>query len=153
MMMWKMLTAFVLICSICGKYSSFFFIFKEYRATITESKTAATTPPPPSPAQSQPSSSPPPNSPSLKVLSLNTWGMPDSFWSHMISHMIPGFGSYDKDLRMKAIGDMINKTEYDIYLLQELWMRADHDTINQRIPSGWSMTTVEQMNSGRCDGE
>ena len=33
----------------------------------------------------------------LKVLSLNTWGMPDSIWSHMIHE----FGSYDKKMRMK----------------------------------------------------
>ena len=51
----------------------------------------------------------------LKVLSLNTWGMPDSILSHLIN-----FGSDDKVLRMKAIGDLINKAEYDIYLLQDI---------------------------------
>ena len=40
--------------------------------------------------------------------------MPDSILSHLIN-----FGSDDKVLRMKAIGDLINKAEYDIYLLQE----------------------------------
>ena len=42
----------------------------------------------------------------LKVMSLNTWGMPYSL------------GSYDKELRMAAIGQYINQSEHDIYLLQ-----------------------------------
>ena len=57
------------------------------------------------------------NSPSIKVLSLNTWGMPATF------------GSYDKELRMAAIGDFINQTDHDVYLLEELWMRPDHNNI------------------------
>ena len=73
--------------------------------------------------------------------------MPDSFLSRLF-----GFGSDDKDLRMKAIGNMINKAEYDIYLLEELWMRADHNTISGRIPDGWSMTTVPQLSHGHCEG-
>ena len=39
-------------------------------------------------------------------MSLNTWGMPYSL------------GSYDKELRMAAIGQYINQSEHDIYLLQ-----------------------------------
>ena len=81
------------------------------------------------------------NSPSIKVLSLNTWGMPATF------------GSYDKELRMAAIGDFINKTEHDVYLLEELWMRPDHNNIRGRIPADWFMTTVGEMSNGLCDGE
>ena len=81
------------------------------------------------------------NSPSIKVLSLNTWGMPATF------------GSYDKELRMAAIGDFINKTEHDVYLLEELWMRPDHNNIRGRIPAGWFMTTAGEMSNGFCDGE
>ena len=33
--------------------------------------------------------------------------------------MFPGFGSYDKKMRMKSIGELINKADYDIYLLQD----------------------------------
>ena len=47
---------------------------------------------------------------SLKLMALNTWGMPATF------------GSYDKKLRMEAIGDFINKSEHDIYLLEEVVM-------------------------------
>jgi len=81
------------------------------------------------------------NSPSIKVLSLNTWGMPATF------------GSYDKELRMAAIGDFINKTEHDVYLLEELWMRPDHNNIRSRIPADWFMTTAGEMSNGWCDGE
>jgi len=81
------------------------------------------------------------NTPSLKVLTLNTWGMPATF------------GSYDKKLRMEAIGDFINKSEHDIYLLEELWMRGDHETIRKRIPQDWYMTTVGELSHGKCDGD
>jgi len=81
------------------------------------------------------------DNPSIKVLSLNTWGMPATF------------GSYDKELRMTAIGDFINKTEHDVYLLEELWMRPDHNNIRSRIPADWFMTTVGDMSNGLCDGK
>ena len=70
----------------------------------------------------------------LRVLALNTWGMPAKV------------GSEDKELRMKvapcpsshpppqAIGEYIQKAEYDVYLLAELWMRPDHATIKALIP-------------------
>ena len=48
---------------------------------------------------------------SLKLMALNTWGMPATF------------GAQDKTSRMQAIGELIQKQEYDIYLLEELWMK------------------------------
>ena len=57
-------------------------------------------------------------------MSLNTWGMPRTF------------GSEDKSLRMEAIGNHIKKGEYDVYLLEELWMRPDHNVIKSLIPEG-----------------
>ena len=80
------------------------------------------------------------DSPAIKVLTLNTWGMPANF------------GSYDKEMRMAAIGDFINKSSHDIYLLEELWMRPDHEIIREKIPSGWHMTNVGEMSNGDCDG-
>merc|ERR1712061_709524 len=53
---------------------------------------------------------------SLKLMALNTWGMPATF------------GAQDKTARMQAIGELIQKQEYDIYLLEELWMRPDLKT-------------------------
>merc|ERR1712215_124910 len=75
----------------------------------------------------------------LKVMSLNTWGMPASF------------GSYDKEDRMIAIGRHIQKAEYDLYLLEELWMRPDHATIKSFVPEGYHMTEVGDLASS-CDG-
>jgi len=75
----------------------------------------------------------------LKVMSLNTWGMPRTF------------GSEDKSLRMEAIGNHIKRGEYDVYLLEELWMRPDHNVIKSLIPEGYYMTEVGDLASS-CDG-
>ena len=45
-------------------------------------------------------------------------------------------GFKDKELRMKAIGKFIQKKEHDVYLLSELWMRPDHETIRALVPEG-----------------
>ena len=65
---------------------------------------------------------------SLKVIALNTWGMPAVF------------GSEYKDQRMKAIGDVVAKGDFDLFLLEELWMQPDHETIASKVPSGYSIT-------------
>ena len=44
----------------------------------------------------------------LRVLSLNVWGMPALV------------GALDKELRISAIGDFVQKAEYDIYLFSEV---------------------------------
>jgi len=85
----------------------------------------------------------------LKVMALNTWGMPATF------------GAEDKTLRMKAIGQLIQDRarmgeEYDVYLLSELWMRPDHATIKGLLPEGYHMTEVMDLNNPHqetnCDG-
>jgi len=76
----------------------------------------------------------------LRVLALNTWGMPAKV------------GSEDKELRMKAIGEFIQKAEYDVYLLAELWMRPDHATVKATIPQGYHMSNYGDFNLGTCDG-
>jgi len=82
---------------------------------------------------------------SLKLMALNTWGMPATF------------GAKDKTLRMQAIGELIQKQEYDIYLLEELWMRPDHALVKSLIPSNYHMTEVMDLNNPHqwtnCDGE
>ena len=72
---------------------------------------------------------------SLKLMALNTWGMPATF------------GAKDKTLRMQAIGELIQKQEYDIYLLEELWMRPDHALVKSLIPSNYHMTEVMDLNN------
>ena len=68
-------------------------------------------------------------------MALNTWGMPATF------------GAQDKTLRMQAIGELIQKQEYDIYLLEELWMRPDHALVKSLIPSNYHMTEVMDLNN------
>ena len=68
-------------------------------------------------------------------MALNTWGMPATF------------GAQDKTLRMQAIGELIQKQEYDIYLLEELWMRPDHAHIKSLLPSNYHMTEVMDLNN------
>ena len=76
----------------------------------------------------------------LRVMSLNTWGMPHTL------------GSEDKELRMAAIGRYINQSEHDVYLLEELWMRPDYATIASHLPQGWFITDYSSMTNGGCDG-
>jgi len=77
---------------------------------------------------------------SLKILALNTWGMPYNI-----------FGGLDKEIRMAAIAEMIKKKEYDVYLLEELWMRPNHETIRQSASSvGYHMTSYDSMTQPEC---
>jgi len=77
----------------------------------------------------------------LSVFSLMVWGSPGSF------------GVEDKELRMAAIGQFIrNNTEYDVFLLNDLWMRGDHEKILSLIPEGYQMSGVGQLSVRACDG-
>jgi hypothetical protein len=64
------------------------------------------------------------NCSTLRVMALNTWGMPANF------------GSEYKEQRMAAIADELEKANYDIYLFEELWMQPDHTTIAAKVPKG-----------------
>ena len=76
----------------------------------------------------------------LKVFALNVWGMPEFL------------GSEDKFLRMNAIGQLVAKAEYDLYLLSELWLRSDHQIIKSWLPSGLFMTEIADFSLPSCDG-
>jgi len=79
---------------------------------------------------------------SFRLMSLNTWGMPYKL------------GALDKEARMIEIGKKIAKQEYDVYLLEELWMKPDHATIKSFVPEGWYMTETYELGvSGACDGK
>ena len=73
-------------------------------------------------------------------MALNVWGMPAKV------------GSEDKELRTSAVGDLINEAKFDVYLLAELWMRPDHETIRQKLPPGYFMTEVGDFALSTCDG-
>jgi len=78
----------------------------------------------------------------LNILSMNCWGVPHAY------------GSQDKEVRMKHIGEMVEKKEHDLYLFQELWMRPDHAVIQQHAnKSGYHMTEVGDLALPNwCDG-
>jgi hypothetical protein len=81
----------------------------------------------------------------IKIMSLNTWGMPQFL------------GSLYKSERMAAIANEISKGDFDLYLLQELWMESDHNKIAASIPKDFSMTGFRQFSShldgySKCDG-
>lgn len=77
----------------------------------------------------------------IKVMTLNTWGMPGSF------------GGRDKSVRMEAIGGKIAAGEYDMVLLQELWMRVDHRSIQQQLGPSLYMTEFDDLNPVDADGK
>ena len=74
------------------------------------------------------------------MLALNVWGMPAAV------------GSVDKELRMQAIGKFIKKKEYEVYLLTELWMRPDHETIRRLLPEGYHMSAYGDFALSSADG-
>jgi len=77
----------------------------------------------------------------FSVFSLMVWGSPGSF------------GVEDKETRVAALGAWIAQDkEHDVWLLNDLWMRPDHDTIKMLLPKGYHMTSVEALSAPTCDG-
>lgn len=76
----------------------------------------------------------------LNVIALNTWGMPATF------------GSEFKTQRMKAIRDEVAKGDYDVFMLEELWMQGDHGTVASQVPKGYFMTEFRELALSTCDG-
>ena len=62
-----------------------------------------------------------PSKTTLKVLSLNTWGLNWPF-------------SQDKWYRVRALRNIIALGDYDVILLQEVWFRHDYDIIRSAVP-------------------
>ena len=73
-------------------------------------------------------------------MSLNVWGM------------LTILGVPYKASRINAIAEEISKGEYDIYLLEELWMKPDHDAIHSKIPNEFYMTRYRELAPSYCDG-
>jgi len=76
----------------------------------------------------------------IKVMALNCWGMPAAF------------GSQFKTERMQGIAAEVSKAEYDIYLLEELWMEPDYYTVRASVPKGYVMTEFRGLALPTCDG-
>jgi len=80
----------------------------------------------------------------LKVFAFNVWGMPGGL----------GGCKYKKE-RMIALANVIQSgTPYfDILLMEELWMEADHSTLaNASKQAGFYMTEFRELASSLCDG-
>lgn len=78
---------------------------------------------------------------SFSVFSLMVWGSPGSF------------GVLDKERRMAALGSwMAQDSDHDVYLLNDLWMRADHGIIRHSLPEGYEITNVGDLADEKCDG-
>uniref|UniRef100_A0A0N5B9L8 sphingomyelin phosphodiesterase n=1 Tax=Strongyloides papillosus TaxID=174720 RepID=A0A0N5B9L8_STREA len=58
----------------------------------------------------------------LKVATLNCWAI-----------KIPLFGSKDRQKRIKAIGDYLYESDYDIVAFQELWAESDYNYIAEVV--------------------
>jgi len=83
----------------------------------------------------------PPDDHELRILSLSVWGAPSSL------------GTQDKTERIAAVAAFVaNSTEYDLVLLQDLWMRPDHETIRASLPEDRVMTRVGDLAPALCDG-
>uniref|UniRef100_A0A2M4AND1 sphingomyelin phosphodiesterase n=2 Tax=Anopheles triannulatus TaxID=58253 RepID=A0A2M4AND1_9DIPT len=55
----------------------------------------------------------------LSILTLNIWGIP--------------YISKDREVRVKAIGDVLASGNYDIVSLQEVWSDGDYQALKQRV--------------------
>ena len=57
-----------------------------------------------------------------------------------------------KEERMKAIGKEVSKGEYDLYLLQELWIEEDYKMIKANKPEEFYITNFLDFNepSSKC---
>uniref|UniRef100_A0A182J841 sphingomyelin phosphodiesterase n=1 Tax=Anopheles atroparvus TaxID=41427 RepID=A0A182J841_ANOAO len=55
----------------------------------------------------------------LSILTLNIWGIP--------------YVSKDREIRVKAIGDVLASGNYDVVSLQEVWSESDYQYLRQRV--------------------
>nr|ACO11393.1 neutral sphingomyelinase [Caligus rogercresseyi] len=77
----------------------------------------------------------PPLHGSIRILSLNVWGLPEEL------------GSQDKKERIQRLTDRLYENpEFDLVFLQELWMPLDHDTISRGLQGIYIMTEFEDLN-------
>ena len=77
------------------------------------------------------------------MLSLNAFGLPK------ILELYLGIET-QKGQRMDAIAEKISIGEYDLILLQEVWVKSDYDTIRQLIPPKFHITSFDDFNVKKC---
>ena len=86
-----------------------------------------------------------------RILSLSVWGAPSSLGTKDKAERVGTFGCFSylifnhearggclqivNCLQIASIAAFVaNSTEYDLVLLQDLWMRPDHETIRASLP-------------------
>ena len=74
------------------------------------------------------------------MLSLNVYG-------------ISWYNNTHKEQRIAAIASFIAKQDYDLYFLQELWLKNDYDIIKKALPSNMYITNFEDFNVDSCTVE
>ena len=89
-----------------------------------------------------PGPSPPgPARAAFSLLSLSVWGCPASF------------GCPDKKERIAALGRYLAHHGPELVVLQELWMRPDHEVVRAGgAAAGYSVTAVGELAPDICDG-
>ena len=75
----------------------------------------------------------------MKVLNLNTWGIHGRNWAP------------DYDVRYNAIKRMIQRSDYDIILLQEVWFQEIHRRLQGTFPYWTSFDTFNPKCSNFFD--
>ena len=73
-------------------------------------------------------------------MALNVWGMPYSL------------GGLDKEERIDHIADIVNTSDFDVILLEELWMQPNYETIRAKIPKDYHITEFRDLALATCDG-
>ncbi len=82
-----------------------------------------------------------PNCKSFNILAFNVWGIPESF------------GAEYKDERILGLALELAKGQYDIVVLEELWMEADHRMLEDALlDANYTMTRFRQLSVSECDG-
>ena len=91
------------------------------------------------------------------MLSLNVYGIPWNITA--ILEQLPNAASQistkepHKEQRIAAIAKFIAKQDYDLYLLQEVWVENDYDIIKKALPSNMYITNFEDFNVDSCTVE
>ena len=89
------------------------------------------------------------------MLSLNVYGIP---WNVSLAKLFNATSQistkeHHKEQRIAAIASFIAKQDYDLYLLQELWLKNDYDIIKKALPSNMYITNFEDFNVDSCTVE
>ena len=85
------------------------------------------------------------------MLSLNAYGIP---WNKQIAEFVnTTYEDIHKEQRIAGIANFIEKQDYDLYILQELWLKNDYEIIKKALPANMYITTFQDFNVDSCSVE